>query len=45
MMLVCVSSLQAGVNRQVGINGVDMDGKFKMNSVSNDISVQHYKML
>ena len=48
----CVLSiLQAAIDRRVLINAVDINGKFKINGVSNDIlkvqkwMVQHYTMI
>ena len=34
---MALSILQAGIDRRVQINTVDIDGKFKINAVSNDI--------
>ena len=34
---VALSILQAGIDRRVQINTVDIDGKVKINAVSNDI--------
>ena len=34
---VALSMLQAGIDRRVQINTVDIDGKFKIYAVSNDI--------
>ena len=37
---VCLSILEAGIHRQVWINGVYSDGKFKINDVYNDIQIR-----
>ena len=48
---VAIGISQAGIDRRVQINSVNIDGKFKINAVSNDISkfkelmVVYYMML
>ena len=34
---MCLSILQAGIDRRVLIHAVDINGKIKINAVSNDI--------
>ena len=41
---MCLLILQAGIYRRVLINAVDVDGKFKINGVSNDIFKTHKKV-
>ena len=41
---MCLLILQAGIYRRVLISAVDVDGKFKINGVSNDIFKTHKKV-